>query len=212
MKKKNMIVSIILMVLSILYTVLVRIVDVKDIGPEGSNVGFSTINKYVSDLVDLNMTWYKITEYIGYIAILVAGIYALIGLVELIKRKSIKKIDKEIIALGVLYIFVIGIYVLFEKFVINYRPVIIENVLEASYPSSHTLLALCVCGSGIMVNNKLFSNKKYIKLVNIILLVLMCTIVVGRVLSGVHWITDIVGGILISSALLKCYYTVINEE
>lgn len=212
MKKKNMIVSIILMVLSILYTVLVRIVDVKDIGPEGSNVGFSTINKYVSDLVDLNMTWYKITEYIGYIAILVAGIYALIGLVELIKRKSIKKIDKEIIALGVLYIFVIGIYVLFEKLVINYRPVIIENVLEASYPSSHTLLALCVCGSGIMVNNKLFSNKKYIKLVNIILLVLMCTIVVGRVLSGVHWITDIVGGILISSALLKCYYTVINEE
>ena len=212
MKKKNMIVSIVLMVLSILYTILVRIVDVKDIGPGGSNVGFSTINKYVSDLFDLNMAWYKITEYIGYIAILVAGIYALIGLVELIKRKSIKKIDKEIIALGILYIFVIGIYVLFEKFVINYRPVIIENVLEASYPSSHTLLALCVCGSGIIVNNKLFSNKKYIKLVNIVLLVLMGTIVIGRILSGVHWITDIVGGILISSALLSSYYTVINEE
>lgn len=211
-KKKNVVINVVLIFISIAYTVLVKFFDVKNIGPNNTEVGFSTINNYVYNYIKLNMVWYKISEYIGYLAILIVFIYAFIGLLQLIKRKSLKGIDKEIIALGVFYVLVMCIYIFFEKFVVNYRPYIIDGGLEASYPSSHTLLALCICGSGIIINNKLYNNKKHIKIINMILLIIMILILVGRIISGVHWISDIIGGILISSTLLSCYKTYINSE
>ena len=206
-KKKNLIVSEILIVCSIIYTILVKLVDVKSIGPEGSSVGFSKLNSFISKLIGVNMNWYKITKYLGYLAICVILVYALIGFIELIKRKSIIKVDREIIGLGVFCFVVLCIYIFFEKCVINYRPILMEGVLDASYPSSHTMLALCFCGAAIMVNNKLYNDFKYKKIINILLLTLMFIIVVGRVISGVHWISAIIGAIIISSALLMSFKT-----
>ena len=210
MKKKNIIISIVLVLVAIFYTILVKSIDLQAIGPNGSIVGFATINKFFSNLIGVNMSLYKLTEYLGYLALLLAFNYALIGILQLFKRKSLLKIDKEIIILGIFYVIVIGLYIFFEKVIINYRPVLIDGVLEASYPSSHTLLALCICGSSLIINKYLFKDKKSAKYGNIIAIVLMISILLGRLISGVHWLSDIIGGVLISLALLTIFKTIIE--
>ena len=206
MKRKNIIISIILTVISIAYTFLVKKIDVKAIGPNNSKVGFAKLNGLFSKLVGSNMTIHKITEILGYIVILIVLVYGVIGFIQLIKRKSIKKVDREIILLGVLYVLMAVVYVAFEKIVINYRPILIDGELEASYPSSHTLLAICICLSSLLVS-KNYVNDKYLKITNIVTIVLLLGVFAGRVVSGVHWISDIIGGILISLTLLMYFYT-----
>lgn len=210
MKKKNIITSITMIILAVIYTILVKIIDVAPIGPNNSEVGFSKINGFFHNLLGSNMTIYKITEILGIIPLLMAGIYAIIGLVELIKRKSLNKVDYEIYALAGLYVVVLGLYVFFEKCIINYRPILIDGVLEASYPSSHTLMALCICGSSIIVNKRIF-HKKIFNLENKLSIFLMITIILGRFISGVHWFSDIIGAIFISLALLSSFYTVLSS-
>ena len=207
--KKNIIISCILLFVSIIYTLLVKFIDVRAVGVNNSEIGFSSINKFIFEFLGTNNIWYFITEILGVVAVFIAMIYALIGLVQLIKRKSLFKIDKEIIGLGIFYIVVLVVYVLFEKVIINYRPILVEGMLEASYPSSHTMLSLCICCSAIMINKSLFNNFKHISIFNILLLVCSFIIVVGRLLSGVHWFTDIIGGVLISCFLLMSFYTYI---
>lgn len=212
--KKNILICILLVLLSIIYTILVKYVDTSIIGPNGSVVGFSSLNSFVFNLTGNNMTLYKITEILGIIPILIALMYAVIGLIQVIDRKSLK-VDKELIALGILYIIVILIYVFFEKCIINYRPVLIDGILEASYPSSHTLLSICICGSALLINKYLFNNKKIYKYINIVSIISMVLIVLGRLLSGVHWASDIIGSIIISISLLKIletYYLSIKKE
>ncbi len=212
MKLKKSVVSVLLVRLSVSYTLLVKFVDVRAIGPKNSSVGFSHINKLFNNIFGYNPTIYKITELLGYIAIMVVLVYGCIGVYQLVKRKSLMKVDKDIITLGVFYVIVIILYVLFEKVIINYRPVFLEGVLEASYPSSHTLLAIFVCGSAVLVNNKLFKDFKYKKEINICLLVLLGLIVVGRLVSGVHWFSDIFGGVIIASTLLYIFNFFINKK
>lgn len=212
--KKNILICILLVLLSIIYTILVKYVDTSIIGPNGSVVGFSSLNSFVFNLTGNNMTLYKITEILGIIPILIALMYAVIGLIQVIDRKSLK-VDKELIALGILYVVVILIYVFFEKCIINYRPVLIDGILEASYPSSHTLLSICICGSALLINKYLFNNKKIYKYINIVSIISMILIVLGRLLSGVHWASDIIGSIIISITLLKIletYYLSIKKE
>ena len=153
------------------------------------------------------MTIYKITEVLGLLVIAIVLIYGCIGIYQLVKRKNLLKVDREIIVLGCFYVLMAITYVLFEKVVINYRPILIDGELEASYPSSHTILALCIALSSLKVSKEYF-NKKYIKKINIITIVLMSLVVVGRLISGVHWISDIIGGIIISLTLLSYFNTV----
>ncbi len=212
--KKNILICVLLVLISIIYTLLAKYVDTSTIGPNGSVVGFSSLNSFVFNLTGNNMTLYKITEILGIIPILIALMYAVIGLIQVIDRKSLK-VDKELIALGILYIIVILIYVFFEKCIINYRPVLIDGILEASYPSSHTLLSICICGSALLINKYLFNNKKIYKYINIISIISMVLIVLGRLLSGVHWASDIIGSIIISITLLKIletYYLSIKKD
>ena len=155
------------------------------------------------------MIWYHITDWLGLIPIFMAIVYAFIGLIQLIKRRSIFKVDKEIILLGLYYIVVIALYVFFEKVIINYRPILMDGFLEASYPSSHTLMTLCICGSSILINKKLFNNK-ITKVIDCLSIIILTITVVGRLISGVHWFTDIVGGILISSCLVMTFYSLLS--
>ena len=209
MKKKNIIWSIVLVALAVLFTILIKTVDVQNIGLEGTSIGFASINKKIFETIGENDLLYKISEILGYIALGVVMIYALIGFCQLIKRKSLLKVDKEILALGGFYIVVLGLYFLFDKIAINYRPVLENGKLEPSFPSSHTMLAICVCISAIWVNKRLFKSDMT-KIFNGLLLLLTVGIVLTRFLSGVHWFTDIIGGIVISSALLMIFRTVID--
>lgn len=215
LKKKNIIISICLIMLSVIYTILVKYVDVAPIGPKASSVGFSTLNKFVFNFLGRSNIWYNITEVLGMISILIALFYALIGLYKLIKNKSILKIDKEIIILGIFYFVVLLVYLFFEKVIINYRPVLVKGVLEASYPSSHTMLSICICLSAIIINNKLYKSMRISKIINTLSIIIMITTTVGRLLSGMHWVSDILGGIIISICLSYIFKTVIyslNEE
>ena len=213
-KRKDIFVCGGLFAVAIIYTILVKYIDVQAIGPKDSLVGFATINKFIFNLTGVNMVWYSITDWLGFVPLIIAFIYAMIGLVQMIKRKNILKVDKEILGLGVFYIIVIGLYIFFETYVINYRPILMDGILEASYPSSHTLLSVCICGSSLIINKYLFKNKNFFKAENIISILSILVIVIGRFISGVHWFTDIIGAILISIALLKAlniYIKCINK-
>jgi len=203
--KRNFLISFVLVLISIVYTILVKTIDVQMLD-NGSNIGFYSLNKFIFDGIGVNMIWYHITEIIGYVALLIAAIYGIIGVIQFIERKSLFKVDKEIILLGIFYVAVIAMYVLFEKVIINYRPILMDGVLEASYPSSHTLMTLCICISSIFVNRQLFDNKMT-KVLNVISIIMAILMVIGRLISGVHWFTDIIGGIIISSALLMIFYS-----
>lgn len=206
-EKKNILLSLFLTIISFGYVYLVKTVDVMAIGPKGSKVGFGTINNFVKETFEYNKTIYKITEVLGLIALLLVAIYALVGFIQLIKRKSLFKVDKRIYILGAFYVLVGLIYVFFEKVIINYRPVLMDGELEASFPSSHTVLAICVCVSAIVMNKFYIKDKSKLKLVNIFIIILMILVVVGRLVSGVHWFSDIMGGIIISGTLLSYYFT-----
>lgn len=208
-KKRNFFISTILILLAVVFTILVKVVDVKQVGVNGTSIGFATINQFVFEATHVNMIWYHITDWLGLVPIFMAMIYSLIGLIQLVKRKSLFKVDKEIIILGLFYIVVIAIYILFEKVIVNYRPILMNGFLEASYPSSHTLMTICLCGSSIILNKKLFNNK-VTKVIDVLSLVIILITVIGRLISGVHWFTDIIGGIFISIALLMIFYSLID--
>lgn len=208
-KKRNYCISTFWVFVAVLFTVLVKTVDVKNVGVEGTEVGFSTVNKFVFDAIGVNMSLYHFTEILGIVSIFIAVIYGVFGIVQLIRRKSLLKVDKELIILGIFYIFVMLVYALFEIVVINYRPVLIEGDLEASYPSSHTLMTICICG-GAMIANQSLLNGKIKAFSNVFLIAIIFATVVGRLISGVHWFTDIIGGIFISMALLMSFYSVVR--
>ena len=209
-KKINYIISGVLILVAILFTILVKFIDVRTVGVNGTDIGFAFINKPISNLIGSNMLIYDITEWLGIIPLLVVMAYGLVGLMQLVKRKNVFKVDKEILILGGFYVVVAVLYVFFEKVIINYRPVLIEGILEASYPSSHTLMSMCFCGSALILNKEYF--KKYVKPLNIFLIIIMVVIVVGRLLSGVHWFTDIIGGCLISLALVMTFYSIVENN
>ena len=200
-------------VLFLIWIAIIKLVDVSAIGPEGTEVGLAGINKAIHEALGVNMTLYKITDILGYVALLVAGLFALFGLVQLIKRKSLAKVDGAIYALAGLYVVTIGLYVVFEKVIINYRPVIMpdEVALEASFPSSHTMLACVIFGSAIVMIGKYIDNDMLCKLLIALAAVLLFVVVAGRLVSGVHWFTDIVGGVLISGALVFTFIGIVGK-
>jgi len=183
---------------------LVRNVDVAAIGPEGTSVGLSQINQAVSDWFGVNFAWYDITEVLGYAALLVALGFALTGLVQLLRRKSFGRIDKPILALGILYVCVFAVYALFEVLVVNYRPIVMpgDAFPEASFPSSHTMLAFTILGSTAILLKRFVANRGIRIAAQALCVAVIAVIVCGRLASGVHWFTDILGGVLISAALL----------
>ena len=212
-KKQLLIAGCMFLVMAIAFTAVVKFVDVRSIGPNGSNVGLSAINRSVNNMFGgFNDFWYRLTEKTGLLLVLPVAAMALIGLVELIKRKSFKKVDREFKVLAGFYAIVALIYIFFEKvFVVNYRPVMIEGELEASYPSSHTMFAFCFCCSAIYVTNRVLRNrnKKLAIAFNALLALILVVNVVGRLLSGAHWFTDIFGGVLISAALVAFFNLVL---
>ena len=199
--------------LFILTIALVTSVDIAQIGPAGTCIGLSHINGPVHNLIGVHMLWYKLTNYLGYLALAAGGVFAVIGLKQLIERKSLKQVDRQILALGGLFVLLGVIYVLFEKLVVNCRPVLMEGetVPEASFPSSHTVLAFVIFGAVAMMLKDYVKDKKTAALLQNVCLVLLLVAVIGRLISGVHWFTDIIGGIFLSVALLQTFSGVLEK-
>ena len=194
----------------VLWTMLILFVDVRAIGPNGSSVGFASLNGFVHEFTGVNMSLYVITDWLGLVPIGVAFGFAVLGLVQWIKRKSLLKVDRSILTLGGFYIVVIAVYFLFEIVVINYRPTLIDGCLEASYPSSTTMLVLCVMPTAMIQLRARIKSNKFRRCIMFMLAVFIAVMVVGRLVSGVHWISDIIGGALFSTAIVLIYYAICN--
>ena len=195
----------------IIFTILVKVIDVQALGAQGSLIGFASLNLSVNQLLGTNHFCYLITQLFGILAILAAALFAVMGFVQLIKRRSLLKVDHEILMAGIVYAIVIILYVLFEKLAINYRPVILEDGLEASYPSTHTMLILTILGTALPLAGRYISNPKIALLAKLLCIVIMWLTVVCRLLSGVHWFTDIIGGVLISLCLISLFKSLLRR-
>lgn len=202
---KNLYVTLISFVAFLLWTLVVLFLDIQAIGPNGSSVGLATLNSYYHNIIGNNMVLYTITDWLGLVPILFMFGFATLGFIQLVKRKSILKVDFNILLLGGVYILIFFSFIFFEIFIVNYRPVLIEGVLEASYPSSTTLLVMCVMPTAIIQFN--YRIKSKISKIIIITLVALFTafMVISRLISGVHWFTDIIGGIFLSSSIVSLY-------
>ncbi len=188
----------------VLFTILVKFVDVKAIGPLGSEVGFAGFNELFLK-TNSNSCWDAVSDVFMILALASALCFAVVGVVQLIKRKSLKKVDKNLYVLLGLYVVTMLIYVLFELVVVNYRPVLEEAKLVASYPSTHILISVVFMFAALMGLNKYLKNKKNVFIINILTSVFVVLLVCARIMSGVHWITDIIAALLMAGALLFVY-------
>ena len=210
--RKSFIVSMCLLTAFVLWTVAICFLDVRAIGPQGSSVGFASINGFVHNLTGAHWGLYYITDWLGLVPIFVCMGFSILGLIQWIKRKSICKVDYDILVLGGFYIVTIAAYLFFESIIINYRPVLINGYLEASYPSSTTLLVMCVMPTAVMQFNSRIKNKVLRNIVAITIIAFIAFMVIGRLISGVHWFTDIVGGALLSAGLVMMYRSIVDLE
>ena len=212
MKKRNFCIALGLLAAFALWTIAIRFIDVQPIGPQGSTVGFATLNSIIHTRTGVHMQLYTITDWLGLVPVAFGFGFAMLGLAQWIKRKSLLKVDRSILVLGGFYIATMAAYLVFESFVINYRPVLIAGNLEASYPSSTTLLVLCVMPTAMMQLRGRINNRALRGGVSIAIASFIVFMVAGRLVSGVHWLTDIIGGILLSAGLVTMYDSLIEEK
>lgn len=208
--KKNFMIAGGLLFVFILFTVAVMKVDVVAIGPKDSLVGLSKINDFMFKKLGTHPIWDMITEVLLVTAFLIVLLFGMIGMKQLVERKSLWKVDSGILLLAVFYVFLAAFYELFEVMVVNYRPILEDGKLAASFPSSHTMLICSIVGSAMVLLYRMLINKTIRTVVEVIGGMILILAVVGRLLSGVHWFTDILGGVLLSAALVMFYYAAVD--
>ena len=208
-EKRILLLGVFLVVAFVVWTALIVWVDVQPLGQNGTNIGFATFNQWFHKLTGVHMTIYTITDWLGLIPVFVCMVFGVVGLLQLIKRRSLLKVDYDILALGIYYMVVIFGYLIFEMIPINYRPILMEGVMEASYPSSTTLLVLSVMPTLVFQTNQRMQNCVIKKVIAICTTLFLAGMVIGRLIAGVHWFTDIVGGVLLSAGLFYIYKAVV---
>lgn len=203
--KRVVLVGSILLVAFAIWTTLIQMIDVQPIGPNGTKVGFATWNGLFHKWTGVHMIIYTITDWLGLVPVFVCMVFAGIGFVQLVQRRNLLKVDFDIIILGIYYVVVIVSYLVFEMIPLNYRPILIERRLEASYPSSTTLLVLSVMPTLIEQTHRRVRNVVLKRIIYSLAICFSAFMVIGRLVSGVHWFTDIVGGVLLSAGLFCMY-------
>lgn len=204
-EKKCWTAALVLFALFITFTVLLHLVDVQAVGPLGSSVGFGTVNRKFSSAIGINEDFYFVSEIFGYVALLVVAAEAVRGLIQWIKGKSLFMVQTQLFLFGLFLVVLLIFYALFEFIPVNFRPVLEDGELASSYPSSHTMLAVFVYASSIVELSYSLKNRKLKTAVTIIFSILGVLTIVTRILSGYHWISDIVGAVLLSTSLFLLY-------
>ena len=208
MKQKNQILwyaALASLIAFVLWTVLLCTVDVQPIGPQGSYVGLATLNEAVHSFFEVNMLLYTVTDWFALVPLAVVCSFALLGVCQWVRRKRLRLVDRNVLVLGVFYLVVMAVFLLFEIFAINYRPVLIDGVLEASYPSSTTMLVACVMPTALMQLRTHVRSRLLLRCMRGLTAAFVAFMIVARLLSGVHWLTDIIGAGLISTGLVLLY-------
>lgn len=210
--KKKLAAGMLLLALFALWTMLIWTVDVQIIGPQNTAVGLAGVNRWFHGLTGVNWGLYYLTDWLGLVPVGICACFGLMGLLQWIRRGSIARVDRSILALGGFYLSVMGAFLLFELFPINYRPVLVDGALEASYPSSTTLLTMCVLPAAALQLRARHKDGIGKNIVMGLIAAFTAFMVVSRMISGVHWLTDIVGGLLLSGGLLFLYWAASGIE
>ena len=195
-----------------LWTASVCLVDVQPIGPLGSRVGFAALNGWFHNLTGVHLWLYDLTDLLSVVPLGFCGAFGILGLGQWVRRKKLRRVDRDLLILGGFYLAVAAFFVAFECFAVNFRPVLIEGRLEASYPSSTTLLVLCVMSTVQMQLRRRLRPCALRRRVCTMLPCFTAFMVLARLLSGVHWLTDILGGAILSAALVTAYRAVLRSE
>ena len=209
-KQKRLIWGGILLLAFILWTVLIQTVDVQPVGVNGTKVGFAAVNTWFHRLTGVHMGIYTVTDWLGLVPIAVCMGFGLLGLMQWIRRKSIARADRDILLLGGYYILVILGYLIFEMIPINYRPILINGAMEASYPSSTTLLVLSVMPTLLFQVNRRAKSQSMRRITAAFVILFSAFMVLGRLAAGVHWLTDIAGSVLLSAGLYSLYRAAVH--
>ena len=204
-RRKELLAGIVLLVAFAIWTVLIRHIDVRNAGPNGTEIGFAAINVWFHRLTGVHMLIYTITDWLGLVPIIICMCFGALGIIQLVKRRSLLTVDSDILLLGAYYVVVILGYLLFEMMPINYRPILIDGNLEASYPSSTTLLVMTVMPTLKYQSDRRIANPVIQKAITVFVIVFAAFMVFGRLISGVHWVTDIAGSVFLSSGLFMIY-------
>ena len=207
--KKQLITGVSFMLVFVIWTWLIQKVDVQPVGQKGTDVGVAAFNCWFHKFTGVHMGLYTITDWLGLVPVFVCIVFGGIGFWQLIKRKNLFKVDTDLIYLGIYYVIVIFGYLFFEMCPINYRPILIEGILEASYPSSTTLLVLCVMPTLVLQANRRIENRYLKRTIYAFTIVFSVFMVIGRLVSGVHWLTDIMGAVFLSTGLFYLYKAVV---
>ncbi len=211
--KKSLIIFVCLIIINLLFLFLVKYVNVGKTGLEDQTVGLSAVNIKLRDLIGVSKFFNMFSTVIMIIAIIIALAELGLGLYFLIKTKSIDEIPTPIYSLIPTFILTGFVYVFFNWFfVINTRPIYTTGNSSSSYPSTHTLLTLVFLFTAVNVINFIFSyfkklndKKKARYICYGILGLLSLLIIITRLLSGQHWFTDIIGGVLMAGLLYQFY-------
>ena len=188
-----------------LWTVLIRCVDVRGAGPKGTEIGFAALNLWFHRLTGVHMTLYPVTDWLGLVPIAVCLGFGVLGLIQLLRRKELRLVDPDILLLGGYYVLVIAAYLIFEAVPVNCRPILIDGRLEASYPSSTTLLVLSVMPTLKLQIDRRSKSAAVRTLAGASIRLFSAFMVIGRLISGVHWATDIIGAVFLSLGLFYIY-------
>ncbi len=187
-----------------LWTALVQLVDVRPVGQNGTDVGLAAFNVWFHGLTGVHMVLYAITDWLGLVPVAVCLGFGAMGATQLVGRRSLLAVDPDLLLLGVHYVLIAAAYLVFEAFPINYRPIPIDGVMEASYPSSTTLLVLGVMPTlAYQAVRRMKSSLAKGAVASVA--TFSALVVVGRLVSGVHWATDIVGSVLLAAGLFAMY-------
>lgn len=208
--KNGFLLTVILLVGFLIYTMCVMHVDAKPMGLDGTKIGFASLNVPIHQFLGFNKVFYYLSKGIGVITFVVAGFFAALTVIEMVIRKGIFKADQSLYALCVIYVLVIIAYVLFDKIAINFRPIDMGEGLEPSYPSTHTMLAVVVFVTGAIQLKYRLDESVIKKTVIIVLYALNGLMILFRMLSGVHWFTDILGGVIIGVVFISLYINMLS--
>ena len=191
--------------LFIVWTLIVKFVDV-------DQVGLSHLNQFFWQHCGSNKAWELITKLMGYLCFLVLAGLVVCQIVQWVCRKSLWRVDKNLLAFDAIAVVFLVVYIFFEIVVINYRPVLIDGVEKASYPSTHAMLFVTVLPILIAQVWHYLKSKPWRIVLTVVLSLFMVIGVVGRLFSGMHWFTDIVAGIIIASSMVCFYFSLVAKQ
>ena len=160
-------------------------------------------------------TWELITNIILILSLIALGAFAVLGLVQWIKRKSLKKVDKQLRWFPLPLALMAATYVVFDKFLpkfFDFMPTRPNGSGEPSFPSTHVMIVATIFFITTIILPKYIKNKVVriiLELLMVIGLALTCT---GRVMANMHTPIDVLGGIAFAFIFAEIYFQIIKPR